>query len=208
MEASYTSESSAIPRKVIKVFIVDDDPKYRTTLEYLFRKEMDYQIYSFQTGEECFRHLNFIDPDVVVLDYRLNAANQSMNGFDILKKLHQTKPQTPVLFLSGQESLEVASNAIKNGAFDFIIKNERAFSRLKALTNKIMMRNRLLEMNKQKERQIRFITSVVILFILTPIVMNYLFPGITPLVIALMFIGSGSLFLINRTILNEERSSG
>jgi DNA-binding NtrC family response regulator len=59
----------------------------------------------------------------------------------VLSKLRDRQLRAPVLFLSGQDRLEVASNTIKFGAFDYIVKNETALPRLeKAMANALEIR--------------------------------------------------------------------
>lgn len=118
-------------KKSSLVFIVDDDEIYLDTLEQNLKKSSDSSMIfkRFPTGEKC---LEAIDekPDIVILDYYLNSKNEkAMNGMEALKRIKSLYPDIQVLMLSGQDSLEVAVNCIKNGANDYIVKSETAFVR-------------------------------------------------------------------------------
>ena len=62
------------------------------------------------------------DPKVIFLDYQLG----DVNGLEILKKIKAVNPDTFVFFMSGQDKIEIAVNALKFGAIDYIIKNDDA----------------------------------------------------------------------------------
>jgi DNA-binding NtrC family response regulator len=115
----------------IKIFLVDDDQMYLKALENEFKKNGNFEIMTFDTGEECLKNLH-LNPDIVVLDYFLNSEKkESVNGFNILVKIKETNPNIQVIILSSYENVDIAVNCIKYDAFNFIVKNETAFVRLK-----------------------------------------------------------------------------
>lgn len=129
------------------VFLVDDDETYLDALKNYLQKEKirGVMLKQFSTGEQCLPELHR-KPAIILLDYYLNSKNKTaMNGIEVLKKIKLSGNGTEVIMLSGQDSLEVAVNCIKNGAYDYIIKNESAFVRaahlLKNLTYSISLRS-------------------------------------------------------------------
>lgn len=115
----------------IKIFLVDDDQMYLKALENEFKKNGNFEIMTFDTGEECLNNLH-LNPDIVVLDYFLNGEKkESVNGFNILIKIKELNPNIQVIILSSYENVDIAVNCIKYDAFNFIVKNETAFVRLK-----------------------------------------------------------------------------
>ncbi len=115
----------------IKVFLVDDDPLYLKLLETQFAENSSFQVTSFATGEACLLQL-FQKPDVVVLDYFLNSKDEhAQNGLSILMRIKEAMPDIQVIILSSYENVEIALNCISNDAFNFIVKNETTFLRLK-----------------------------------------------------------------------------
>ncbi|HSH66475.1 MAG TPA: response regulator, partial [Bacteroidia bacterium] len=55
----------------IKIFLVDDDQMYLKALENEFKKNENFEIITYTTGEECLKNLH-LNPDVIILDYFLN----------------------------------------------------------------------------------------------------------------------------------------
>ncbi|HXC03337.1 MAG TPA: response regulator [Bacteroidia bacterium] len=116
----------------VSVFLVDDDNLFLKSMEHHLMHTLDphVQISSFHSGEECLPRLDE-HTGFVVLDHRLNAQNpNAMNGLEALKKIKTLQPEARVIILSGQENMEVALEAIKSGAFDYIVKNDKAFSKI------------------------------------------------------------------------------
>jgi FixJ family two-component response regulator len=120
-------------KKNYSIYLVDDDPIYLNTLELLFKEQsQDYNIKSFPTGEDCIKDLGQNMPDAVVLDYYLNGIQSTaMDGIQVLNKIKITNRTIPVIMISGQNKIDIAVNCIKNGAHDFIQKNENTHFKLK-----------------------------------------------------------------------------
>src|SRR5438105_2451172 len=124
------------------------------------------KINTFYTGEECLKYLN-TSPDIVILDYYLNDSNESPNnGIDILKKIKKTSPNTNVVMLSAQDKIDVAVNSMKYGAFDYIVKNENAFTRTHNAINNIVRNIQL----KKEARAYKYGSIAAISFILTLVI--------------------------------------
>jgi len=122
---------NAIETPKIKVFLVDDDPLYLKLLETQFSENVCFEVTSFATGEACLLQL-FQKPDVIVLDYFLNGKDEhAQNGLAILIRVKEALPDIQVIMLSSYENVEIALNCISNNAFNFIVKNDTTFLRLK-----------------------------------------------------------------------------
>ena len=105
------------------VFVVDDDPAYLNMLGFYLKKNTNCKVYCYFSGEECLQNIN-LNPRVIVLDYYLN---ENMNGIEVLKQIKKINPETEVVMLSGQETLQVATDSLKSGAFSYVIKDRQAF---------------------------------------------------------------------------------
>ncbi|PKP41428.1 MAG: response regulator [Bacteroidetes bacterium HGW-Bacteroidetes-10] len=117
--------------KKIKLFLVDDDPLYLKMLEIELGSKNEFIIESFPTGELCLQNLHK-KPDVIVLDYFLDNFDKSaMNGIQVLDEIKSGNPEISVVILSSQDKIDVAVNCIHHKAFDYIVKSETAFIRLK-----------------------------------------------------------------------------
>ena len=72
-------------------------------------------------------------PDVVIMDQQLGLVN----GVEVLQKIRAYKPDLKVIFMSGQKSVKLAVQSIKQGALDYIKKDEKAFEKLLPVLQKI-----------------------------------------------------------------------
>lgn len=117
----------------IKIFLVDDDLIYLKLLKIELLEQGDFDIETYATGELCLGNLSH-SPDVIVLDYYLDGIDKSaMNGIETLDKIKAVNPEIAVIMLSGQDSIDIAINCMHHKAFDYVVKSETAFLRLKKI---------------------------------------------------------------------------
>jgi two-component system, OmpR family, response regulator len=71
-------------------------------------------------------------PDIVFLDYYLNTGGNpdAMNGIKVMGEIKSISKNSMVVILSGQDKLQVAIDAIKYGAYDYLSKSESALLRI------------------------------------------------------------------------------
>lgn len=103
----------------LKIFILEDDTWYGSMLQHYLSLNPDYEVRRFENSAEFFNHLHE-NPDVVTLDYSL----PDMAGDEVLKKIKENHPSIQVLVISGQEDVATAISLLKNGAFDYIVKDD------------------------------------------------------------------------------------
>jgi DNA-binding NtrC family response regulator len=122
----------------LSVVIIDDDPTMCMMIRDTVEKNIPgASVTVFNTGEEALAGITS-EPDFVVLDYQLDTIKpDAMNGIQVLSKLKSRYENLPVIFLTGQDRIEVASNTIKYGAYDYIVKNETAFHKLELAFNQL-----------------------------------------------------------------------
>lgn len=118
--------------KTAKIFIVDDD---LFTLNF-FRQNLEnlgYQNTSlFTDGLMCVNHLHQ-KPSLIFLDHNMGE----LTGFDVLKKIKRYDPNIHVVIVSAQENMSIAIDALKYGAFDYIIKGENELEEMKGVIERI-----------------------------------------------------------------------
>lgn len=127
----------------IKLFLVDDDAVYLKLLEIEFLEHADFDIETYATGERCIENLSH-NPDVIVLDYYLDGVDRdAINGIDTLDRIKTFNPDIPVVMLSSQDKIDVAINCMHHKAFDYVVKSETAFMRLKKIITTILETQKL-----------------------------------------------------------------
>jgi DNA-binding NtrC family response regulator len=116
-----------------KIFLVDDDTVFLKLMEIEFLQLPDFEIETYTTGELCIKNLGN-SPDVIILDYLLDGIEKNvMNGLQTLDKIKEFDPTIPVVMLSSQDKIEVAINCMHHKAFDYVVKSETAFMRIKKI---------------------------------------------------------------------------
>ena len=121
----------------IKLFLVDDDAVFLKSLEIQFTTHGDFEIETFATGELCLKNL-MDNPDLIILDYHLDGIDKdAMNGIETLDRIKKTNSQIPVIMLSSQDKIDVAVSCMHHKAFDYVIKSETAFIRLKKIIENV-----------------------------------------------------------------------
>jgi two-component system OmpR family response regulator len=137
----------------IKLFLVDDDAVFLKSLEIEFLAHADFDIETFATGELCLENLART-PDVIILDYLLDGIDKkAMNGLATLDKIKSFNPDIPVVMLSSQDKIEVAIKCMHHRAFDYVVKSETAFIRLKKIISTIFRYKKMeKELNWYMER--------------------------------------------------------
>ncbi len=109
--------------------IEDEDVLARNILTYLQRH--DYDVSLAGSAEAGLALLEEVRPDAVVLDFNLPG----LNGLEALARIRAFDPGIRVLMLTGHGSVEMAVDAMKAGAFDFLTKPV-ALSKLRLLLDK------------------------------------------------------------------------
>lgn len=130
-------------KEKIKLFLVDDDAVFLKLLEIEFLEHADFEIETYATGELCIENLSH-QPDVIVLDYYLDGVDRdAINGIDTLDQIKAFNPELPVIMLSSQDKIDVAINCMHHKAFDYVVKSETAFMRLKKIITTILETQKL-----------------------------------------------------------------
>jgi DNA-binding NtrC family response regulator len=107
------------------IFIVEDDPIYGMILERHLGLNPDYDVRLFSNGQDLLKNL-YRNPSVVSLDYSL----PDYTGGELLKKVKQYNPEIQVVIVSGQEDIATAVSLLKEGAYDYLVKEDNTRQRL------------------------------------------------------------------------------
>jgi polysaccharide biosynthesis/export protein len=143
-------------RTATKIFLVDDD-LFSMELNKQHLKTLGYDdVSAFTDGQSCINHL-VEEPRVVFVDHRM----EPMDGLTLLKKIKRFDPEILTVFISGQEELEVAIDALKYGAFDYIIKGEDLSNKIASVMHKVATLQAELELRK-KRKWLGFFPALVI----------------------------------------------
>ena len=99
------------------ILVADDEENVRKLLGAVLRRE-GYQVALAADGVEAFERFCGLSPDVVLMDIRMPQRD----GMDTLRDIYATNPNATVILMTAYASVETAMEAIRQGAFDYIIK--------------------------------------------------------------------------------------
>lgn len=139
----------------LKIYVVEDDPLFAKTLKFHLSLNPDYEVEIFQDGRKCLDNL-YKNPALITLDYNLPG----MSGLNVLKKIREINQDLPVIVISSQHDVKVAVDLLKEGAYDYIVKDEDMFQRLwKALSNineKMQLQTKIRELETEIGKKYRY----------------------------------------------------
>jgi len=100
-----------------RVLIADDEESIRHVLTELL-EERGYEVRAVIDGEEAMRELSARDYDALVTDVRM----PKMNGLDLVRAAQGASPETTIIVMSAYGSHDLAIEAMKAGAYDYLGK--------------------------------------------------------------------------------------
>lgn len=129
--------------RLFKIFLLDDDP-FCMAICHRRLQNMGYKDIACFTDEDSCLAALVQRPAVVFAD----SSPGSTQGIEVLKKIKQFNPDVYVIILSAYEETEMAANALKHGAFDYIIKGQEETEKIKKALQKIQLIQDMLNNNK------------------------------------------------------------
>ena len=99
------------------ILIVDDEKNYLVVLETLLESE-GYEIITASNGSKAVERLRDSDINLIITDVKMPA----MSGMELLKKAKELTPDIPVIMMTAFGTIEMAVEAMKEQAFDYITK--------------------------------------------------------------------------------------
>ncbi len=101
----------------LDLLIVDDDNDLRNGLVNYFR-QLGHAVEDGDSGESAYERMQSREFGVAILD----MVMPGMSGIELLEKIKKESPETEVVLLTGQGTIEKAVEAMKLGAYDFLAK--------------------------------------------------------------------------------------
>ncbi|TGJ99119.1 sigma-54-dependent Fis family transcriptional regulator [Leptospira semungkisensis] len=101
----------------MRIFIVDDEPEIRKSLKDILEDE-NYEAEHFSSGKNFLKQLKIERPSLVLLDVWLGKED----GLSILDECKKIYPTVPIVMISGHGTIELAVQATKKGALNFLEK--------------------------------------------------------------------------------------
>ena len=129
------------------VLVVDDDDAHRGMLRMML-KSWGYTVEEATDGDEAVEKVHAKAFDAVLTDVRMGKVN----GIEAMKQILSYNPSLPVILMTAYSSVETAVDALRIGAYDYLIK-PLDFDALKETLNKAIEHSRLGVENRELRRQ-------------------------------------------------------
>ncbi|MDI6852223.1 MAG: diguanylate cyclase [Deltaproteobacteria bacterium] len=133
-----------------RILLVDDDPDIVHVLSR-FLAHQGYSVIGAATGREALKSLQSEIFSLVILDLKL----PDVPGINILEQLKSLSPDTEVILFTGLGGLESAVQALRLGAYDYIVKSELRLPDLQAVVERALERRRLNRANQELLRHLQ-----------------------------------------------------
>ena len=127
----------------MRIAVVDDEEIVRKRLKVTLEKE-GHRVEAYPSGENFLGILTKSRFDLVFLDVVLPG----LGGMEVLRLIKDRAPETEVILITGQASLDAAVEAVKLGAFHYVSKPLK-LEEIRHLTQRALEHKRLIEENRQ-----------------------------------------------------------
>ncbi|MBW2709805.1 MAG: PAS domain S-box protein [Deltaproteobacteria bacterium] len=131
------------------VIVEDEDAHFSLMERAILRDLPGASVYHFKDAGSCLERLDEILPDIIVTDYLM----PDMNGIQFLEALNQEKRDIPVIMITGQGDEDIAVQAMKLGARDYLVKSADFFKLLPSVIEKVAREWKLKQSLRELEKR-------------------------------------------------------
>ena len=110
-----------------EILVIDDNPDIRFLICNIL-EEQNFKVRSAANYDQAVLEINKRLPDLAIIDIKLDRPDK--DGIDLLKLVNKKNKLTPIIMISGHATVQIAVEAIRLGAYEFI---EKPFSKEKIL---------------------------------------------------------------------------
>ncbi len=137
-------------RKEIRVLYIDDYPLDRALVrDALQESDLNFRISEATNQQEFFKLLSE-DFELVLSDFNILG----FTGLEVLEAVQEVSPSLPVIIVTGTGSEEVAAEAIKRGAADYVIKTPQGIHRLPLTIQSVLEKSQLKEEQRRAHQEL------------------------------------------------------
>lgn len=143
-----------------KVFVVEDNEWYCEMLTHHLALNPDYQVQGFHSASEVLAYIHE-GPAVICLDYSL----PDKNGSEVLKRIKEFNPDIQVIIISGQEDVGVAVKLLKQGAYEYLLKNgetkELLWNTINNIRQNMALKKEICDLKREITRKYDFSHGII-----------------------------------------------
>ena len=128
--------------KKITIHLIEDDVSQRDSIESLFAFK-GFITKSYNTAKDFLQTLPFERPAIVIADIQL----PDISGVDLHRMLLEKNINPPIIFISGEASIQESIDAMKQGAIEFLVKPFEIDTLIAAVNNAIKIELKEINLN-------------------------------------------------------------
>ena len=114
----------------IRILLVDDHEVARRGIRSVLKSDPKLEVVGeAANGEEAIRMTEELRPDIVLLDISLPG----ISGIDAAPAIQEASPQSRIIFVSQHTSIPLAKDALRRGAFGYVVKSDAGLDLLSAI---------------------------------------------------------------------------
>src|SRR5512144_2750021 len=99
-----------------KLLLVDDEADVQYSFQRIFSDSSEIELTTASSGEEALKLLPQVKPDLVIMDIRMGG----IGGLETLRRIRQAEPKQLVILMTAYGTTQVAIEAMKLGAYDYL----------------------------------------------------------------------------------------
>lgn len=151
--------------KKTTIFLVEDNEMFSETLCLSLEKQ-GYEVHAFSTGERMIAYWEE-DPDIILLDYYITSdLGVAMNGDKILRFIRRINKSLPVVILTSNSDIGEATSLLKEGAVDYILKDDEHLPNLGKTLNQILAAKTLRREMMANRMKVKKYTQRLLIYLL------------------------------------------
>jgi phosphoserine phosphatase RsbU/P len=133
----------------VKILSIDDEPLVRESI-VVFLEDSGFTVLEAGNGKEGLDVFRKERPDLILCDIHMPV----MGGLDVLAEVHKESPETPFIVVSGAGIIHAAVEALRLGAWDYLVKPITDMRALEHAVNKALERANLIKDNVRYREQL------------------------------------------------------
>ena len=132
-----------IPKKPVRILVADDDESLRSVLKQVLSMD-GYEVNLTSSGEEALAAFKKEPFPLIITDIRMGK----MSGIQLLQEVKRLRPDTQVIIITSNATLDTAITAIQAGAYDYLTKPFDDIALISSVARRAVEKIRLIEENK------------------------------------------------------------
>jgi len=127
----------------VKILVIDDEAAIRHSFSD-FLEDLGFEVFTAENGRIGLELIEHNQPQMILVDLRM----PELDGLEVLKQSRDLAPDTPKIVISGANRIDDVVQALRYGAWDYLVKPVKDLSILEHTVNKTLEKSQLVQENR------------------------------------------------------------